>query len=234
MRLVNLLQPGNAQKIPKAIKKIYHQAGDIRNLQLHQKRISGLTNDLLIESPFSYLKCLRKEEKSKRKKIKRKAKQISFKDFKKKLIDNIPSELTHEVKKEFVQKSKLRLEQLLSLPFYYDETLHDIRKILKDLSYNYQYLNAYVVTIMPADFCKLDSIENVANTLGEFHDLSSAVLFLSPVYRLGISGIEERKILYELKTYLELRKKDMFNDVLTLLKPARRELIKDETLLQAK
>jgi len=221
IRLANISSQGYPNKLPKDVKKFYHHVGDIRNLQLHEQRVTALCTDLLTREPLLYLQYLQKEEKSKKKKAKQMAGKISFKDFKVRLTSNVPENISGENKNEFLKNSILRLTQLLALPFYYDETLHDIRKVIKDVMYNYDCLKAQISSAIPSPLNDLNFIESLTDALGNFHDLSLAVFFLSPPYLDQTSEEKERLILCELKSHFQLRKDHLKNELCGLLTPVK-------------
>lgn len=229
IRLVNVSKQ-DEDKIPKSIKKFYHLAGDIRNLQMHVQRTNNLASDLLIESPQLYLEQLQTEEKAKRKEAKETAGEISFKDFEEKLIANVPVELTEENKIEFVKNNFSRLSSLLMLPTYFDETLHDIRKIIKDLTYNYDYLENAMVSIIPYPLSNLKFMENTADGLGDFQDLCLALFFLGPVYTDRGEVANEVTTLNEMKAHLQLRKDNLKNELFQLLAPVKQQIESRQTI----
>lgn len=224
IRLINLSQPLFESKMPKPIKKIYHLSGDVRNLQLHEERTNVLCEYLLINKPTQYLQYLCEEEKSKRKKAGQTADKISFKDFKEKLTADVYKDLSKEDKNEFLKNSISRLTQILALPVYYDETFHDIRKVIEDILYNYDYLEEQINSFIPFPLSDPNFMESLTGALGNFHDLSLALFFLSPVYLDHADQEKEEKILYELQTHFELRKNDLENELLQLLTPIKYRL----------
>jgi len=224
IRLVNTSQKDHPNKIPGKIKKFYRLAGDARNLQLHEQRISALCKDLLIEKPSVYLDCLHDDEKNKRKETESLTHHISFKDFRRKLLNDVPEELTEENKNEFVKNNMVRVAQLLMLPVYYDETFHDVRKVIKDIMYNYDYLEDAISFILPYPLNDLKFMENLADVLGDFHDLSLALFFLNPIHIDGIEETNEAALLAELKKHLQLRKEDLKNELLHLFTPVKTRL----------
>lgn len=223
IRLVNLAKQ-DQDKIPKSIKKFYHDAGDIRNLQMHEQRINNLAKDLSIESPHLYLEQLKAEEKATLRKAREITGDISLKDFEEKLIVHAPVELTRENKTEFVKNNFSRLSLLLMLPIYFDETFHDVRKIVKDLMYNYEHLKDAVVTIIPYPLNDSKFMEKLADAIGDFHDLCLALFFLSPLYTDGIENTNEVTTLAEMKAHLQLRKDKLKNELFQLLVPVKQQI----------
>lgn len=232
IRLINLTVPGKQHKIPKPLKSFYHIAGNIRNLQLHELRIVNLSNDLFIQSPTSYLQFLQDEEKSMKKKARQTADDISLKDFEKKLIKESPDQLSKEIKNVFVQKRKQRLEELLTLPFYYDEGLHEVRKILKDLMYDYKYLENTIVAKLPSGINQVKAMRTLTTALGDFHDLCVALFLVSAVYIDRMENTDEIEIISDLKAQLQLRKEDMKTEIITRLQPLKQQVDKEKSLIQ--
>lgn len=223
IRLVNLSGAQKEHKIPKPIKKFYYALGSIRNLQLHQKRIRALSRDLSIKYPSGYLQCLHDKEKLKKTKALRMAKPNSFKKFKKQLIKEAPAELSKQSKDAFVQMSKSRLVQLLALPFFYDETVHDVRKIIKDLMYNYEYLESSINNVIPSALNNSESMEILTSVLGDFHDLCVLIFFLDNVTGNYFAEACEKAALTQLKDHLLLRKDNMMDEVIKLFTHVRQQ-----------
>lgn len=187
----------NRNKIPKPIKKFYRLVGELRNIQLHEQRVQSFSDDL-----EPYLETLHQEERSLRKKAMHSA-PLSLKRFQKKLVHNAPAKLTQEEKTGFLKQNISRLAQLLALPYYSDEDLHEIRKVLKDIMYNFDYLKD---AMLPAPLNNLQFMKELTDKLGDFHDL---VLALSFVEGTGY---------VRLQTHLQLSKDNLKNDLLSLLR----------------
>src|SRR5574337_559845 len=232
IRLINFTNSGKQHKIPKQLKSFYNITGNIRNLQLQELRIVNLSNDLFIQSPTSYLQFLQEEEKSMKKKARQIADDISLKDFEKKLIKERPDQLSKESKNVFVQKRKLRLEELLTLPFYYDEGLHEIRKILKDLMYDYKCLENSSVAELPSGINEVKAMQTLTTALGDFHDLCVASFLVSSVYIDRMENTDEIEIINDLKAQLQLRKENMKTEIIIRLQSLKQQVDKEKSLVR--
>jgi CHAD domain-containing protein len=175
---------------------------------------------------------LQDEEKSMKKKARQTADDISLKDFEKKLIKESPDQLSKEIKNVFVQKRKQRLEELLTLPFYYDEGLHEVRKILKDLMYDYKYLENTIVAKLPSGINQVKAMRTLTTALGDFHDLCVALFLVSAVYIDRMENTDEIEIISDLKAQLQLRKEDMKTEIITRLQPLKQQVDKEKSLIQ--
>lgn len=233
IRLVNLSDIEHQNKIPKPLKSFYNIAGNIRNLQLHRQRVVNLCKNLSMELPPLYLEFLKQEEESMQKEARQIAVNISLKDFEKKLVGKVPGQLTKEVRTAFVEKRRLRLEELFTLPFYYDEGLHEIRKIIKDLMYNYKHLENIISVELPPAINHLKAMQSSTQALGDFHDLCVALFLLSDAYLERAANRDEVEILNELKTQLQLRKETMKEEIIESLRPIRNYVEQEKSLVRA-
>lgn len=231
IRLINTNIPGHKKiKIGGKIKSFYNTTGNIRNLQLHQQRVSLICDDMFLEKPVLYLQLLHNEENKQKKKAGRIADKIPFNHFRKKIIDLVPDKLNTESVQAFVIQKQHALVELIFLLDYSDEALHAIRKVLKDLLYDWKYISSYVPAALPAYFTNKRNIEVFTDKLGEFHDLCIARYFFKPVYIDKIADEEENKILLCVKRKLEETRGEMTEEINTLLNHVKQEMEKEDIL----
>lgn len=223
-RLVNTSETTHLLEIPKPIRKFYRFVGNVRNLQLHEQRIRSLRKDLLIEKPVLYLQILSNEEKLEREKAKKMAGHVSFKDFEKNFAGDLPAELAEDMKNKFVQNIKSALTKIFMLPVLHDEAIHDVRKLVKDLMYNHDFLQELVALVLPPGLNNVEAMNDLTNVLGNYHDLCLAVFFLSPVYLHHIEETEEYNMAVELGTHLQMRKENLKTELMNLLLPIKQQL----------
>lgn len=232
IRLTNLATPGHQNKIPKALKKFYNTTGNIRNLQLQQQRIGNLASDLLMAAPDMYLQQLKDEEKLAKKKAHELAGVVSLKQFEKELIDS-STNFTQETKIVFIQRNKQRLSILFTLPFYYDEALHDIRKVVKDLMYNHSYVEQEINTELPPALSRQKNMESLTTNLGDFHDLCIALFLMSPMYLDHLAGLADKELLCEFRSQVQLRKERMKDEIIQSLDPVKQQIEKEKSLMES-
>jgi CHAD domain-containing protein len=145
IRLLNTKIPEEKKiKIGGKIKSFYNTVGNIRNLQLHQKRVIYICDEMLLEKAVLYLQFLHNEENKQKKKAAGIADKISYNKFRKKIIDLVPDKLLAKSVQAFVIQKQHTLLELLFLQNYSDEALHEIRKVLKDLLYDLKYISSYL------------------------------------------------------------------------------------------
>ena len=232
IRLINTSIPEEKKiKIGGKIKSFYNTTGNIRNFQLHQQRVSHICDDMLLEKPVLYLQLLHNEESMLKKKAGQIADKISYNHFRKKIVDLVPDKLNTESVRAFIIQKKHTLLELILLLDYSDEALHEIRKVLKDLLYDWKYISSYVPAALPAYFTTKKNIEVFADKLGEFYDLCIALYFFKPVYIDKIADEKEKKILLTLRQKLELTKGEMKEEISALLNHIKPEK-KNKDVLQ--
>lgn len=231
IRLINTNIPGYRKiKIEGKIKSFYKTTGNIRNLQLHQQRVSHLCDNMLLEKPVQYSQLLHNEENRQKKKAGQLADKILFDHFRKKIIDLVPDKVKAKSVQAFVIQKQRTLLELIFLLDYSDVALHEIRKVLKDLLYDWKYISSHAPAALPGYFTYKKNIEVFTDKLGKFHDLCIALYFLKPVYIDKIVDEKEKKVLLILKRQLEDTKGEMKEKISTLLNHIKPEKINKDIL----
>ena len=171
LRLLSVAVVGQESlKIPTQLKDFYTTVGDFRNLQIHSQRISTLCHDLSLPQPDLYFRFLQNEQATLKKNLHALAKTISWEKIKKETGKDVPPAIQEDHCRAFLLHKKLYLQQLLALPLS-DEALHEIRKLLKDILYNWQFIGLYATGTLPATIAQQKTIEALTTKLGDFQDL---------------------------------------------------------------
>jgi len=154
-------------KITPKMKTIYGYVGIIRNLQLQQKNIEDYLNGG--GAPEAYCKVLKKEQEEWGK-ITRKFMDVE-KDFygdEEKVIDKLPDKITKPVIVRYINQETSDLMSLVTDNLN-DDNIHSVRKILKDLQYNWAYIKRYNL-LLPLHVKGVSEIKTMTDLLGNFHD----------------------------------------------------------------
>lgn len=204
-------------KLNKGFKNYYKLAGDLRNLQLHEQRVQKLASEHNIKPPVVYLSLLQEEKEKVMEQLHIEKQAISFKKFQKEMHYTKPLELKANVRKSYLVNQYNALMTLLVATSTNDEALHEVRKIVKDIGYNRDYLDSYISLLLPAVLVKKEYTDDLAEKLGVFHDLCvSQYLFQLPaVMKLKEQG--ESVVLLEMQRIIECEKKQTKQDVLQQL-----------------
>lgn len=216
-------------KLDKYVKRFYNAAGAVRNFQLHQQRVIALCGNLALTKPLAYLNVLKSYEISQQKNANKLAEIISFKRFRKKVDSKIPENLNEGSIQTFLMQKRHELIELLLLNDVTDETLHEIRKILKDILYNWKYIKSYIPSVFSYYFTTAENIESLTVLLGNSQDLCTALSFLRDAYLDDIIN-EEKEVLICLKQILQWRKKTLKGTIIFLLADIKKEIEKEDVL----
>lgn len=177
LRLLNVEAGDDRLKISKEMKTFYGYAGTIRNLQLQLKTIgdySGNPRYTVTEAYIDYLKKM--IEKWKEHVIEFAQSKSNLYNDEKKIIKRIQGKLTKGSAKKFLQSKMDELACLMAeLPD--DDALHSIRKLLKDILYNWIFIEHYR-KLLPPDFSDKEKIKSFTELIGLFLDKRIGIILL--------------------------------------------------------
>jgi CHAD domain-containing protein len=178
LRLLNVeIDDDSKLKISKEMKTFYGYAGMIRNLQLQLKNMYAYTGNpqyAIIETYIEYLKKI--IEKWKGNAIEFTKSENNFYHYKKKIKQQLPGKLRKTSGKRFLENKINELSRLIKeLPD--DDILHLIRKLLKDILYNWEFVKHYN-KLLPADFSEEEKMKSFTELLGLFLDKGIGIILL--------------------------------------------------------
>lgn len=208
LRLLNTAH-NNKLSISKKIKVYYWYAGNIRNLQLHLKSIKEWEGD----KPNVYLANTKKQVESLQRALRSLHSPSNF-DDPKKMIHNWKAKPAKPLVKKFVYQKVDEFNRLLA-QIKQDETLHAIRKLLKDLLYNWKYIKEYTSLLLAAISTK-KQIGKLTEVLGEFCDRNVGIHLLE-TYQLTAADPANKDILQEIMNKWDKEKTELRLKVYALL-----------------
>lgn len=133
--------------LPKNLHAFYSAVGELRNLQLHGEHVQRLSKQLNLATPINYLQVLVQRQNEIKSDIRTLALQRSLHTSCYKLIASAPEKVTTQAIENFVSESKRRLMKILLAESYTDESLHCLRKILKDFLYLWSWLDTETTSL---------------------------------------------------------------------------------------
>ncbi len=146
-----------------SLKKIYAAAGEIRNVQVTQKRIKNLADltgfDHWLQASLLNLKAAWD-------------KTVTHKElteFRKRIYD---LKVKPSIHKKFIKKKIKLILRIVSLSMISDEFIHNIRKAIRDIEGIYEYLLQIENRQLAA---KLRRLKVISHEIGEYIDLVTAV-----------------------------------------------------------
>lgn len=209
LRLLNTGNNKNRLSIQKKIKVYYWYAGSIRNLHLHIKGLNVTEGD----QPIVYIERIKKEIESLQGALRSLHSPSNFDDPKKIIRNWIPTRGKPSVKKFIIQKVD-EYKHLLTL-MKQDEMLHAIRKLLKDLLYNWKYIRSYRSLLPPAISLK-KKVEELTDILGEFCDRITGIHLLE-TYLFATPDPADKVMLEKIMSKLMTEKNELRSKIYLML-----------------
>lgn len=196
LRLLDTEKEIDHPLIPKLLKSFYSYIGIIRNIQLHRHNLFKYIDDYKIEKPGEYFKILDEEENYWRDDADALMEDNNFDDVKKEIVKELPHKLEKSAVKKFAEEKLEELKEQLK-DVYDDVGIHNIRKILKDILYIWNYIKEY--KNLPPAIAKEKDLKLLTNQLGNFLDKCIQLEFLQPGYLNKIPSETERNILEKIR-----------------------------------
>ena len=188
------LNDAHSFKLPAEIRRFYKAIGIVRSLQLQHdkfKKIAAETDDHL---PSQYMSELDTEEKANIAKAKKLIKSKEpFRKEKEHLI-SVLMKGGDEIKVNLFLKSAVRsLKRHLISEHLTDETLHAVRKILKDILYTQPFIEVKINTTLPSIFSDQANLKLVSTLLGDFQDIYTGSKLLQ---EYSTDGLPEPELIF--------------------------------------
>ena len=218
IRLFNSAAPDSSLcRFPKQLNKIYKGLGHLREWQIQQIKMIEACSERNFSQPLSYInKIIRKTALHRRKigELLNPLPQIEKdkEEIKSLLPHNIPAAL----KQAFVYKKMKNIHELLMSGVNDDESLHYMRKMLKDAQYTLSGAEKEFKTIEGSS--RLKTIQTVSGKLGELHDLHVALCLLNRELKTVKKKTEEKTLLRKIRIAWQFEKEKIRQEVLKSLK----------------
>lgn len=177
----------NPIKIAKNLKKSYHIAGAIRDLQLQRMRIADATKRKLKKTP-AYLILLQQEIKTLAQQLDSISLEKPVTGCKKKTDPLLPKHFPVKRFKNFVNGKWAAIYPIISSRRISDVNIHFIRKSLKDLFYNGKIYKETKQEPGALLLWKEKEIDQLLDELGIFQDKCAAIALLKSY---GFSSLNE-------------------------------------------
>lgn len=206
LHLLDTEEDGKDLRIRRRLKSFNGYIGIIRNMQLQehlmQELIPGNT-----QSIEPYLRHLKSEMQLWKKEImKLTFDHLDFDEERDALLKQVPRELSKLSVKKFLRRKTHEIESLVILRPVKENNLHELRKILKDLLYNWPYVKSEAETALPFEMNSHDRLETLAGILGTYGDQCAALDLLQPGYIEKVPDARGRELLEQACIQLEHRK----------------------------
>ena len=167
-------------KISKKLKTAYTISGSMRDLQLQQRRILEATKQEP-KKPRAYINLLQKEIDQLKPELSEILLENPVAESKKKTDTSIPDEFQLSGFKSFIQKNWMAINSIILSGHFSDDTIHAIRKSLKDLFYNLKIYKGVDYNILSQDVWRGKDeayFNQLLDALGTFQDKCMAIALL--------------------------------------------------------
>lgn len=224
------LAPGSAEelKLNKLLKKAYHVAGEMRDLQLQLQRILTAANRDN-KKAAAYLNILSAEIEKLKPELTELFRNDPVTMSKKRTGQLLPEKFLPPQFKRYVQRQWLVVTNNFRSARHPDDTIHLIRKSLKDMLYNLNNYKGITRQVLAVTICKGREetyFEGVQAILGQYQDQCTAIALLRS-YWLQKVPVKERQFLEKLKTrWISEKisaKQALLKELRTVILPANRK-----------
>jgi hypothetical protein len=210
---------GARLKIPNRLHKLFHQAGELRKLELEMRAIHSVTNNIQLAKPALFLQQLAFSKKKTSKKLRKKRK--AYPAFKPGDFAKHPGvKLSSSTWKRFLATRASSILDLLKQDIISDiRSLHQLRKMLKSILY---FLTVCKNGVRPGwVFLKTRKsfIQSVENKLGSLHDTDFFISSLGKKHQ--IINAREQAVLKKINRQWQKDMMSMKQDLQPLLTDLR-------------
>lgn len=160
----------------------YHLSGTIRDLQLQQQRVREATKYEVIK-PKVYLGLLQKEINKLKPGLSGIVSGNPVANSRKKTDASIPHTFPESSFRQFVQKKRDDVYEMITAGHFSDTTIHAIRKKLKDLFYNFEIYGGVGQNILSQGIWEGKDeghFTGLLDELGRFQDQCIAIALIKP------------------------------------------------------
>jgi CHAD domain-containing protein len=209
----------NGLQISKHLRLFYRSVGELRSLQLQQEMVQTICKELHYPEPAEYLSLLHNKEIKAQKKIRENAKATSLHNLGHRLKNSLPQTFTDKDVRHYVEEKRVQLQGFLTVLLLADETLHSIRKLLKDLLYVWLWVEAVLLDMLPGSAGRKAYCLQLTDELGTFQDYCTALTFFHPNLTNQLSLEEQERVQSIQQEFIrrkELQKRSIMETLLTL------------------
>jgi CHAD domain-containing protein len=218
LRLLFYNKTGNINKVPSRVKGLYNCLGNIRNLQLQEERIVQFTFRSNVW-PYNYVGFIGSEQQVwKREAGRYKQKKLVKRNEAIRIRKGMKKPDKKQLKAYAIHQSAL-LQNLLLVEHFKDDDLHELRKILKDILYNWKLIKHYITPLLPLFLEKREDVEAFTVILGEFQDACISLEFLGKEFYPYPESTEDL-ILKDFRKEVESNKLYLKKRILNMISPS--------------
>ncbi|MCW3119404.1 MAG: domain containing protein [Chitinophagaceae bacterium] len=191
-------------RLSKNLKKAYHLAGSIRDLQLQKKSIvEAVRPDQ--KKARKYFNQLQREIKNLEKELSEVLDENPVSESKKKTVTMLPGKFQAVDFRHFMQTKRVTLKNMILAGDFRDDRIHSIRKLLKDIFYSNKQITGENDKSIPGQWKeKNESYYKVLlEDLGNFQDRCRAILLLKPYWLRQLNTTNQMLLCHVKETWIK-------------------------------
>ena len=187
LRLLRLAPEVNQElRVPRKLKKMYVQAGILRDLQLQQEQVREAARSEIKKPAEYYYLLYRKIEKQKHR-IRKHFSVSLVKHCKAKTNSFLPACSTLPTLESYKENKLQNIRSVISAGHFLEGDLHAIRKILKDLFYNSRVYHEKEQGD-ESEKKEQKDLDDLLDALGSFQDKCTAISLVKPRWLQKMPG----------------------------------------------
>lgn len=199
--------------LPNHLRNLYRILGAIRSLQLQQQNIRAAAEEDGSAVCETYLNLLNAKEAGKMINAERLLlNKKAFRKERRRISSAIPVKISRSGINKFIKSTGSSLQKLANEGILSDESLHVLRKLLKDLMYCWPYIRADIALACPAFPLRMEDIQKIVDLLGDFQDIFMGIIQLESDY-IYINNEDERELLLNIRARWQQKKDEIKGQV---------------------
>ena len=205
-------------RITRKLRAFYGAVGAVRCLQLQKELVCRFCNDTGNTAPANYLSILHSKKTGAEMKVRELAMHFRPEVYRVRLLKAVSGRKFTGVAATFAaQKTQAVFAGLSAVPFL-DEDLHGVRKILKDLLYDWYWIAPFLSGAMDGQVLTRPHCVKLTDKLGDFQDMCTALAMLTPAWCGTVTELTEKKVLAAFTQHCTDRKEALRVEVLFSLR----------------
>ncbi|HEY0678491.1 MAG TPA: CHAD domain-containing protein [Chitinophagaceae bacterium] len=207
---VETVNGADTLKIRRRLKSFYGYAGIIRNIQIQLHHINKIIPDNSFTGLDPYIGALQRDmEGWKHEAIAMLTDHDDFDEEKNIISKSIPAQLTKLSIRKFIIRNADQANELLILRNVDENNLHQLRKITKDIFYNWPYIEEEATNLLPPGINSYERISALTSILNMYGEECAALDLLLPSYTAAVQDEAAKKLLHDLRLKLQGNKEDL-------------------------
>jgi CHAD domain-containing protein len=192
----NLKNPA-VVKFPKPLNELYQSMGSLREWQIQKKKIEKACGDLKLSEPKAYLHRINRKTDSCKRRVRKLTNHFqTLKKYLNRILENSPTIFKPETITLFILDKVHSVQLILLSGKFDDESMHEIRKKIKDI----QYIISGAAKTGETDekSSTLKPIQELSAMLGDYHDLCISLELLKKEIETIRIETSEKKLLRQI------------------------------------